>query len=261
LKRGAVLVAAAVVLPLIVVVRVERWLSSSESWFAACGTALSLFPGKLGDYLRLAFYRFTLQKCSFDACIGFGALVPHRTAEFGRFVSIGAYSIVGTVTLGDHVLIGSRVSITSGRNQHNVADLTKNITDDDTTFERVHIGSNTWIGEGAIVMADVGKRCVIGAGSVVSRAIPDGTTAVGNPARPLARGSGDSSDRVEPDTVLAWTDARSSRFADRPSQVARDATAGSAPSSLAVSPERTTAASLLAPDVAQECGASLTGRS
>jgi peptidoglycan/LPS O-acetylase OafA/YrhL/acetyltransferase-like isoleucine patch superfamily enzyme len=260
-KRGAIIIAAVVVMPLIAVTKLEQRVSRSESWFATCGTALGLIPGKIGDYLRLGFYRFTLQKCSCDACISFGVLVSHRTAEFGRHVSIGAYSIIGTVTLGDHVLIGSRVSITSGRNQHDVADLSKNITDENTTFERVHIGSNTWIGEGAIIMADVGSRCVIGAGSVVPRAIPDGTTAVGNPARPPARRRAESSDHAETDAVLAWTDARAYRVADRPSQGVRATAAGSA-DSLNVAEEETTPVSpvsFLASGVTQECGAAHVG--
>jgi acetyltransferase-like isoleucine patch superfamily enzyme len=148
---------------------------------------LSLLPGKVGNYFRIAFYRHTLQRCSFNACLSFGVLIAHRTAEIGDHVVIGAYSIIGTVTIDDHVLIASRVSITSGRHQHNVDDLTKNITEDEPVFERVHIGSNTWLGEGAIIMADVGSRCVVSAGSVVSRAIPDGKLVMGNPARSVPR--------------------------------------------------------------------------
>ena len=50
---------------------------------------------------------------------------------------------------------------------------------------QVTIGSDSWIGAAATVMADVGSRTTIGAGSVVTRAIPDDCTAVGNPARVL----------------------------------------------------------------------------
>lgn len=198
-KRCVVLAAAVVVLPMIVAARLERWLSPAESWFGACTATLSLVPGKLGDYLRLAFYRFTLQKCSCDACFSFGVLIAHRTAEIGRHVTIGARSILGTVTIDDHVLIGSRVSITSGGRQHNVDDPTKNITEDAPVYDRVRVGSNTWIGEGAVVLADVGSRCVVAAGSVVFRPVPSGKMAMGNPARPIARNfdSGRDLDRQE----------------------------------------------------------------
>jgi virginiamycin A acetyltransferase len=50
----------------------------------------------------------------------------------------------------------------------------------------VTIGAGSWIGSGAIVLADVGRNCVIGAGSVVTKPIPDNVVAVGNPARVIS---------------------------------------------------------------------------
>lgn len=51
----------------------------------------------------------------------------------------------------------------------------------------VHIGSRVWIGAGAIVLPGVtiGDDTVIGAGSVVTKDIPSGVVAVGNPCRVL----------------------------------------------------------------------------
>ena len=47
------------------------------------------------------------------------------------------------------------------------------------------IGSDVWVGGGAIVLPGVriGSRAVIGAGSVVTRDVPDGVFAAGNPCR------------------------------------------------------------------------------
>ena len=49
----------------------------------------------------------------------------------------------------------------------------------------VEIGSDVWVGGGAIICPDVkiGSRTVIGAGSVVTSDIPDGVFAAGNPCR------------------------------------------------------------------------------
>ncbi len=49
----------------------------------------------------------------------------------------------------------------------------------------ITIGSDVWVGGGAIILAGVGigARAVIGAGSVVTRDIPAGVLAVGNPCR------------------------------------------------------------------------------
>jgi len=49
----------------------------------------------------------------------------------------------------------------------------------------IEIGSDVWVGGGAIILPGVriGDRAVIGAGSVVTRDIPEGMFAAGNPCR------------------------------------------------------------------------------
>ena len=49
----------------------------------------------------------------------------------------------------------------------------------------VEIGSDVWVGGGAIILPGVriGSRSVVGAGSVVSRDVPEGVFAAGNPCR------------------------------------------------------------------------------
>jgi maltose O-acetyltransferase len=49
----------------------------------------------------------------------------------------------------------------------------------------IDIGSDVWVGGGALILPGVriGSRAVIGAGSVVTRDIPDGVFAAGNPCR------------------------------------------------------------------------------
>lgn len=51
----------------------------------------------------------------------------------------------------------------------------------------IDIGSDVWVGGGAIILAGVsiGSRAVIGAGSVVTRDVPEGVFAAGNPCRVL----------------------------------------------------------------------------
>jgi galactoside O-acetyltransferase len=51
----------------------------------------------------------------------------------------------------------------------------------------VHIGKNCWLGAGVVVLPGVtiGDNTVIGAGSVVTKDIPSGVVAVGNPCRVL----------------------------------------------------------------------------
>lgn len=154
-----------------------------ERWFAASGELLSLIPGWLGSLMRKAFYRATIRACADRAYISFGVLLVWRSISVGRDVYIGPYSVIGSATIGNGVKIASRVSITSGRHQHGQ----DRVADDPTpTLAPVTIGDGSWIGEGAIVMADIGERCIVGAGSVVVRPVPDGAVVVGNPARALA---------------------------------------------------------------------------
>jgi len=49
----------------------------------------------------------------------------------------------------------------------------------------VEIGSDVWVGGGAMILPGVriGSRAVIGAGSVVTRDVPEGVFAAGNPCR------------------------------------------------------------------------------
>lgn len=53
----------------------------------------------------------------------------------------------------------------------------------------VSIGDDVWLGGGVIVLpgVSIGARSVIGAGSVVSRSVPDGVVAAGNPCRVIRR--------------------------------------------------------------------------
>jgi acetyltransferase-like isoleucine patch superfamily enzyme len=185
-KIIALSLAVVVTAPLIAAARLEGWLTQREDWFTACGALLSLVPGRTGNFLRLAFYRGTLRSCGRDVCLGFGSMVTHRHAEIGSQVTIGAHCRLGTVHIEDHVLIASQVNILSGGRQHDAFRTLGNITELPPVFERVTIGTNTWIGEGAIILANVGARCVVAAGSVVFRQVPESKLVMGNPARVMS---------------------------------------------------------------------------
>lgn len=84
------------------------------------------------------------------------------------------------VEIGDHCLFGPAVQIYTATHPLNAElrrsrELGKPIT----------IGSDVWVGGAAILCPGVtiGSRTVIGAGSVVTRDIPDGVLAAGNPCR------------------------------------------------------------------------------
>lgn len=183
IKRVVLAVAYILVLPLILISRAGS-ACGTDGIFTANACFLALLPGTIGSYVRLAYYRGTLESVSSDVYIAFGSFFSRRGAVIGKNVSIGAYCILGDVTLEDRVLLASRVSITSGKRQHALRFDIDNPSED-TIFDRVTIGSNCWVGEGAIIMADVGEGCIVSAGSVVTRAIPSNRIIAGNPARIL----------------------------------------------------------------------------
>lgn len=144
---------------------------------------LGLVPGLPGDYLRSAWYRMTLEKCSPQSRIQFGSFFAHPQARVGEGVYIGSYCVLGRTLIGDRTQIASGVQILSGKRQHRRDDNGKILGSEEGIFTTVSIGSDCWIGAGAIVMADVGSGTTVGAGSVVTAPVPPGSVAVGNPAR------------------------------------------------------------------------------
>lgn len=87
------------------------------------------------------------------------------------------------IYIGDNVLIGPNVIIDTGTHP-----IEPNIRRKQAQFNiPVYIGDNVWIGGGAIILPGVkiGKNSVIGAGSVVTKDIPENVVAVGNPCRVL----------------------------------------------------------------------------
>jgi acetyltransferase-like isoleucine patch superfamily enzyme len=98
---------------------------------------------------------------------------------------VGPFCNLGLCSIGDDCLIGTGVHVMSGFGQHEASDLSRPIRDQGGTLVRVRIGADTWIGNLAVVGADVGSKCIVGAASVVTRPLPDFSVALGSPAKPV----------------------------------------------------------------------------
>lgn len=144
---------------------------------------LSLIPGVFGSYLRNAFLTWTIKHCHPTATIGFGTTFSKTNACIDAHVYLGPGCHFGMVHIHRDVLVAAGVHITSGAQTHGYADLNLSIREQEGKLEVVTIGERSWIGSAAIVMANVGKNTIIGAGAVVTRPIPDGVIAVGIPAK------------------------------------------------------------------------------
>lgn len=182
LKAMMFVISLLLVSPLVLMVWIEKHLARSEVLFVFCNQLLAPVPGVLGWWLRGAYYFAALERCSWEVHIGYGSVFTHRDAVLGARVSLGAYCILGHVQIGDDVKMGSRVSVPSGKRQHLDAD---GRLADVNRFERVSIGSSCWIGEGAIVLANVGEACIVSAGAVVVKEMPSASLVAGNPAQVL----------------------------------------------------------------------------
>jgi acetyltransferase-like isoleucine patch superfamily enzyme len=183
LKYGLNLFSLLLVSPLALLYRLTR----SENIFVGQGQGLSLVPGKLGSYLRVAYYRLTLKECSSQGYIGFGTFFAHPDSEVGRGYYLGAYCIIGTAHIGNHTTIGSGVHILSGKHQHGYMEIGKPIQEQKGFFQKIRIGENCWIGNMAVIMADLGRQTIVGAGSVVTAPAEDFIILAGNPAKIIGR--------------------------------------------------------------------------
>lgn len=147
--------------------------------------AVAPIAGPLGEAMRRALHARLLERVAADCCLCYGVLFSRHGALVGRRAYVGPHCNLGWVELGDDVLLGSGVHILSGKGQHSFADPDAPIRDQGGDYARVRVGQGAWIGNAAVVMADVGEGAVVGAGSVVVHAVPPYALAGGNPARVL----------------------------------------------------------------------------
>ncbi len=182
IKRFAQGIALLVTLPMALLCGFGRW----EIGYTIFAHAVALAPGILGNFLRGAFYKMTLEECSIDTNIAFGTYFVYRQARVGPQVSIGSYCVIARVSIGEGTQIASLVQVPGGRHQH--------ARNPDGTFSDIalgmtSIGTHCWIGASAVVMASIGDRTTVGAGAIVTHDLPAGVVAVGNPARVISAAS------------------------------------------------------------------------
>jgi maltose O-acetyltransferase len=84
------------------------------------------------------------------------------------------------VRVGDFTLFGPAVQIYTATHPFDARQRRR-----EESGMAVEIGSDVWVGGGVVILPGVriGSRTVIGAGSVVTRAVPEGVFAAGNPCR------------------------------------------------------------------------------
>lgn len=189
-RAGATLL----VLPVFVSFRVRSALMDENRALVGSTQLLSLVPGMTGQYVRRAFLAMALHGgCAPTAVIEFGALFSQCGSRIDADVYIGPRCHLGHVHLERGVLLAAGVHVPSGPHSHGT-DPSAPIHDQPGRLRLVRIGAGSWIGSGAVVLADIGRDTIVGAGAVVTQPLPDRVVAAGVPARVVRR-------RDDPQTV------------------------------------------------------------
>jgi virginiamycin A acetyltransferase len=185
-------IALILVSPLVAAYRLSRFVAPQrrDTAFQSHSQLLSLVPGTLGIFVRRAFYRACIHLPPRDCSIGFGTLFSTPAIGIGEGTYIGEYCNIGDVMLGRDVLLGSNVTLLSGRRQHDATLLDVPIRCQGGTYDLIAIGDDVWIGNGAIVMADVGAHAIVAAGAVVVKPVAPYHIVAGNPARTIGTRDG-----------------------------------------------------------------------
>jgi virginiamycin A acetyltransferase len=178
--RGLAFVAIS---PMLLWFVVKRAVLGPDRALQGSAQALALVPGLPGQYVRRAFLSVAIAHCAPTSVVEFGVTFSQAAARLDDNVYLGPFCSLGRVHLERDVLVAGGVHIPSGADTHATTLVDRAIREQGGTRELIRVGQGTWIGNGAIVMADIGRDCVIGAGAVVTTAIPDRSVAVGVPAR------------------------------------------------------------------------------
>jgi maltose O-acetyltransferase len=123
--------------------------------------------------------------------VGDGAHVePPFACDYGENIRLGAGAFVNynavfldcaTITIGDRAQIGPAVQLLAADHPTDAEIRRQGLEN----AEPITIGDDAWLGGGAIVLpgVTVGRNSVIGAGSVVTKDVPENVVAAGNPCR------------------------------------------------------------------------------
>ena len=102
----------------------------------------------------------------------------------GDHTRIGIHNtIIGPVCIGNHVNLAQGITVSALN--HNFEDKNKRIDEQGITTRPVMIGDDVWIGANAVILPGVtiGRHCVVAAGAVVTKDVPDNSLVAGVPAK------------------------------------------------------------------------------
>lgn len=175
--------ASVLILPLRLTLSLRSAIFGRERAFQASCEWLSIVPGFLGQYARRAFLAAASAGCGNEAVIGIGTLFSTPNVRIDGNAYVGPNCNLGWVHLERDVLVASGVQIPSGPQTHGFDRVDIPIREQPGVPVCVHVREGAWIGNNAIVLADVGRHAVVAAGAVVTHPVPDYAIVAGVPAK------------------------------------------------------------------------------
>jgi acetyltransferase-like isoleucine patch superfamily enzyme len=140
----------------------------------------------LGENVRLGKF-INLYGCSVGDDTKIGAFVEiQKNASIGRRCKISSHTFVCEgVRIEDHVFIGHGVTFINDSYPRATTEDGQLQTESDWRVEPTLVKRGASIGSGSTILSQVviGERAIVGAGSVVTKDVPDGAIVAGNPAR------------------------------------------------------------------------------
>lgn len=170
-----------VVLPLVLASR------CSDFIFRTCSDLLSIVPYMFGIIMRYEFYKWTLRRMGKNVAIGFGTIFFYPDIEIGDNVLIGNYNVIHYCNFGSYVMTADQCQFLSGSKYHNYDRTDIPMALQGGKIRRIQVEGDCWIGANAVIMNDVGKGSIVGAGSVVTQPVESYTIVAGNPAHMIRR--------------------------------------------------------------------------
>jgi acetyltransferase-like isoleucine patch superfamily enzyme len=148
---------------------------------------LGLIPTTFGVLIRGICFKIFCKKC-----LGFPWVQPRvifvhtERIKVGKLFAVNSNSYingVGGIDIGDYVLLGSNVTISSG--VHPIIGATPPIITRQSIPKKIVIEDDVWIGSNAVIMPGIkiARGTVIGANSVVTKDTLPYTIMAGSPAK------------------------------------------------------------------------------